>query len=164
MNEKNSSTTLSRFLSQRSSLTTCMIVTLVTISFSIGGLLGGIVGGGLVLWASGLPLNTMPTQLDRVDPPLCECETAVSEAALASPTPTATETPTPTLTLIPPTPSPTATATPSLADSVARVLPAVVTIVNQRPATSRAGTTSTPASGDPAPSSMRGATSPPTTT
>lgn len=135
MNEKSSSTApWSGFLAQRASLTTCMIVVLVTVSFSIGGLLGGIVGGGLVLWAGGVSLSAAPTPVEALAPPVCE--PVAAETPLASPTPTPTPTPPP-----PPTPTPTAllptpTATPSLADSVARVLPAVVTIVNQRPATS----------------------------
>ncbi|MGC8880628.1 MAG: S1C family serine protease, partial [Anaerolineae bacterium] len=95
--------------------------------------MGGIVGGGLVLWAGGLPLSASPTPLAMSDPP--QSETVVSEPLLAFPTPTSTQTPT-----LTPTPAPpTATAIPSLADSVARVLPAVVTIVNQRPATSVGG-------------------------
>ncbi|MGQ9503038.1 MAG: S1C family serine protease [Anaerolineae bacterium] len=104
---------------------------LVTVSFSIGGLLGGIVGGGLVLWASGFPLSTSPTPLEMADPLLCE--PVASETPLLSSTPTPTQIPT----LTPTSAPPTATATLSLADSVARVLPAVVTIVNQR---STAGT------------------------
>ncbi len=112
-----------------------MIVVLVTASFSIGGLMGGIVGGGLVLWASGLLSSTSPILLEMADPPLCEAVASGTPLPSSIPTPMQTSTPIPTL-----TPAlPTATATLSLVDSVARVLPAVVTIVNQRPATSGSG-------------------------
>jgi len=32
-----------------------MVVVLLTTAFGVGGLLGGIAGGGLVLWATGAP-------------------------------------------------------------------------------------------------------------
>lgn len=92
---------------------------MLTTAFGVGGLLGGIAGGGLVLWATGAPAAWL-----RPTP-----------EATTSPTPTPTASPIPTDTPAPsPTPDPP-TATPSIAQGVSRVLPAVVTIVNRQSAT-----------------------------
>jgi S1-C subfamily serine protease len=97
-------------------LTTCMVVVLLTTAFGVGGLLGGIAGGGLVLWATGAPAAWL-----RPTP-----EPTFTPTPTDTPLPTPTYTPTPTLE--PPTP------TPSIAEGVRRVLPAVVTIVNRQSA------------------------------
>ncbi len=109
------------------SYTGCMVVLLLTTAFVIGGLLGGIAGGGLVLWATDAEVSLWwmtPT------PTL---------------TPTATPSPSPTTTPIPPTPtptpSPTVTSTPSIADVVGRVVPAVVTVVNRQAGVAHFGVT-----------------------
>jgi 2-alkenal reductase len=109
------------------SITTCMIVLLIATSFAIGGLLGGIAGGGLVLWAVGEQAKPWQQPTDS---------TAVGEpaAALELP-PTSTAIPVPTVT---PT-LPPATPTPSIADGVSQVLPAVVTIINRRTGADRTG-------------------------
>ncbi len=93
-----------------------LIIILLGTSFIIGGMLGGLFGGGLILWATA-PQRT---------------------AAHATPTPLPTETPTPlpppTIALPTaetPTPTPVVVATPSVADVVDSVLPAVVTVINQ---------------------------------
>lgn len=105
--------------------TGCMVVLLLATAFVIGGLLGGMAGGGLVLWAT---------------------DTGISLGG-ATPTPTITPAPsaTPTLepTPLPPTPTsiPLPTVTPSIADTVSRVVPAVVTVVNQQASVARFGTT-----------------------
>ena len=98
------------------SYTGCLVVLLLATAFLVGGLLGGIAGGSLVLWATDAEVSLWwmtPT------PTL---------------TPTATPSPTPTLlpTPIPPTPTPLPTPTPSIADVVSQVVPAVVTVVNQQ--------------------------------
>jgi len=94
-----------------------LIIILLGTSFLIGGMLGGLFGGGLILWA------TAPQRA----------------AAHATPTPLPTETPTPQPTPIPteitpdiatPTPTAVVIATPSVADVVDSVLPAVVTVLN----------------------------------
>ena len=106
--------------STQSWLTSCMLVLLLTTAFVIGGLLGGLGGGGLVLWATGHQISRgqlSPEQPD-VAPPLPD----------ATPTPTHTPTPVPTSTSA----VPTITPTPSIADGVSQVLPAVVTIINHQ--------------------------------
>jgi 2-alkenal reductase len=95
-----------------------MMVLLLTTAFGVGGLLGGIAGGGLVLWATGAPAAWL-----RPTP-----------EATATPTPEPTASPTPTDTPVSsPTPAPP-TPTPSISEGVRRVLPAVVTIVNRQAA------------------------------
>ena len=96
--------------------TGCMVVLLLATAFLIGGLLGGIMGGGLVLWATDTEVSlwwTTPTP-----------------AAALSPTPTSTFAATP----IPATstPPPLPTVTPSIADVVSDIVPVVVTVVNQQ--------------------------------
>ena len=120
--------------------TGCVLVALLTLAFMVGGLMGGLGGGGLVLWATGADLRFgRPTPTPTSPPPI------------AMATPTVTLTPTPAPTQVPPTatstPTPLPTATPSIADGVSHVLPAVVTVVNTQ------GTTS---SGDPGESRIRG--------
>lgn len=96
--------------------TGCLVVLLLASAFLIGGLLGGMAGGGLVLWATGTEVSFW--------------------GATSAPTPTPIPSPTPTLTPGPlppsPTPTPTPTATPSIADIVGHIVPAVVTVVNQQ--------------------------------
>ncbi len=104
------------------SFTGCMVVVLLVTAFVVGGLLGGIAGGGLILWATG-----------------GQTQTALEEDAYA-PTPTAMPTepaplPSPTGSPTPPVLSTAApglsTPSPSIPDMVGQVLPAVVTVVNQ---------------------------------
>jgi len=96
--------------------TGCMVVLLLATAFVIGGLLGGMAGGGLVLWATDAEVSFW----------------------WLTPTPTLTSTPpptpTPAPTQLPPTstPMPLPSATPSIADVVGQVVPAVVTVVNQQ--------------------------------
>jgi 2-alkenal reductase len=105
--------------------TGCMVVLLLATAFVIGGLLGGIAGGGLVLWATDIEIGWLGT----------------------TPTPTVTPVPsaTPTLEPTPPPPMPTLiplpTITPSIADMISHVVPAVVTVVNQRAGVVRFGNT-----------------------
>ena len=106
----------SRLALHSSSITTFLIVALVTVSLAIGGLLGGIAGGGLVLWATGNQAALWPQS------PEMSAAVPVPVPAL-TPTPSAAPTGTPT---------PSATPTSSIIDSVGRVLPAVVTIVNRQ--------------------------------
>ena len=98
--------------------TGCMVVVLLVTAFVVGGLLGGIAGGGLVLWATG--------------------EETAREAETPTPTPAPTAAPPPlsTPTASPAPPLSTAapdhpTPTSSIPDVVGRVMPAVVTVVNQ---------------------------------
>jgi 2-alkenal reductase len=90
-----------------------LVVMLLCIAFVIGGMWGGLVGGGLVLWVLGPD------------------DEATQQAQVVSPTPTATASPTTPL-LPSPTPSPVLlpTSTPSLEDAIEAVLPSVVTIIN----------------------------------
>ncbi|MFQ5575461.1 MAG: S1C family serine protease [Anaerolineae bacterium] len=101
----------------KSNYTGCLVALVLCASFLIGGMVGGIIGGGLMLWA-------------MTPPQVARAATPTSPPAL---TPTPTPTPSPTGT---PTPFVTATATrvvaptPSTEDVVEQVLPAVVTVVN----------------------------------
>ena len=102
------------------SATSCMVVGLMAVSFAVGGLLGGIAGGGLVLWAGGSQAILGHRS--------AEASAADLTATAASPTPLTTDTPVPA-----PAATPTLVApTPSLTESVGRVLPAVVTIINRQ--------------------------------
>ena len=114
------------------SFNSCAVVLLLVIAFLMGGLLGGMGGAALVLWAVSEQVGW--NQSDTLPVPV----------SLPAPTPSATSTsiviPTtsPTFTPTPPPP----TATPSLADAVSRVMPAVVTIVNHQAGMQRFGASS----------------------
>jgi 2-alkenal reductase len=105
--------------------TGCMVVLLLATAFLIGGLLGGIAGGGLVLWATDTQVSLW--------------------GATSTPTAVPVPSPTPTLTPSPPPPEPTLTprptVTPSIADIVGQIVPAVVTVVNQQAGVSHFGAT-----------------------
>jgi 2-alkenal reductase len=103
------------------SFTGCMVVILLVTAFVVGGLLGGIAGGGLILWAVG---GQTQTSLEA------ELPTPVAMPTEPAPLPLPTASPSP------PAPSSTAvpdlsTPSPSIPDVVGQVLPAVVTVVNQ---------------------------------
>jgi 2-alkenal reductase len=106
--------------------TGCLVVILLATAFVVGGLLGGMAGGGLVLWATDSQISfwwMTPT---------------------SAPLPTATLSPLPTFTPPPttlPIPSVTPSPTPSIADVVSQVVPAVVTVVNRHSSDMRFGTT-----------------------
>jgi 2-alkenal reductase len=103
------------------SFTGCMVIVLLVTAFVVGGLLGGIAGGGLILWALGG--QTQPTpEAYAPTPPVAPSETAPLPSPTASPTPPA---PPSTAAPAPSTPSP------SIPDVVGQVMPAVVTVVNQ---------------------------------
>lgn len=105
--------------------TGCMVVLLLATAFVVGGLLGGMVGGGLVLWATGTEVSFL--------------------GVIPTPIPTPVPSPTPTLTPSPlppsPTPTPMPTVTPSIADIVGQIVPAVVTVVNRQAGIPRFGAT-----------------------
>ena len=90
----------------------CLLLLLLGVVFLVGGILGGIVGGGMLLWVNnsdGAALLSEP----------------------ASPTPIPTPTPAPAAT---PTPSPTPEpiVTPAMEDIIAQTIPSVVTVINQQ--------------------------------
>ena len=93
-----------------------LIIILLGTSFIIGGMLGGLFGGGLILWATA-PQRTAAHATPSPFP---------TETPLPSPTPTQT-----TPEIVTPTPTAVVIATPSVADVVDRVLPAVVTVINR---------------------------------
>ena len=105
--------------------TGCVVALLLATAFVIGGLLGGMAGGGLVLWATDVEISLLGT------PP----------TPTATPAPSATPTSEPTPLPPTPTPIPLVTVTPSIADMISQVVPAVVTVVNQQAAAVRFGTT-----------------------
>lgn len=90
----------------------CLFIALLSLAFIVGGVLGGVIGGGMLLWASnasGLAfLISRPT---------------------VTPLPTPTPMPVATLT---PTPTPQPAATPAIEDVIAGVIPSVVTVINQQ--------------------------------
>jgi 2-alkenal reductase len=93
-----------------------MVVLLLATAFLIGGLLGGMAGGGLVLWATDFEIALWgATSTPTVTP-------APSATPTLAPTPSP---PTPTIIPLP-------TITPSIADMISQVVPAVVTVVNQQ--------------------------------
>ncbi|UCC87504.1 MAG: trypsin-like peptidase domain-containing protein [Anaerolineales bacterium] len=98
--------------------TGCMVVTLLAVAFLIGGLLGGMAGGGLVLWATDTEVSLWWMTPTPTGTP----------APTPDPDPTLTPTPFPPTPTITPSPSPS----PSIADVVSQVVPAVVTVVNQQ--------------------------------
>ena len=93
--------------------TGCLVVFLLGLSFLIGGMWGGLVGGGLVLWV--LDEEQTPPGLAAASTP----------TVYVSPTPTAIISPTPT-----PTPVILPTGAPSVEDAIEAVLPSVVTVIN----------------------------------
>jgi S1-C subfamily serine protease len=106
--------------------TGCLVVMLLATAFVVGGLLGGMAGGGLVLWAT----DSQVSFLGATPTP--------------APLPTPTWSPLPTFTPLPtilPIPSVTPSPTPSIADVVSQVVPAVVTVVNRHSSGLRFGTT-----------------------
>lgn len=98
--------------SQIGGINTCLLVTLLGVVFVVGGILGGMVGGGLLLWANN-----------------------PEEIALWSHTPTPSPPPTPTpvpVETLEPTPTPQPSATPSTEDIIDGIIPSVVTVINQQ--------------------------------
>jgi 2-alkenal reductase len=107
------------------SFTGCMVIVLLVTAFVVGGLLGGIAGGGLILWAIG---GQTQTALEAEAPtPTATAESTPPPSPSAQP-PLGTASPVPPLsTIAPDHPTPTS----SIPDVVSEVLPAVVTVVNQ---------------------------------
>jgi S1-C subfamily serine protease len=103
------------------SFTGCMVVILLVTAFVVGGLLGGIAGGGLILWAVGGQAQTT-LEAEAPTPAVMPTEPAPLPLPTTSPTPS-----TPLSTAVPDLSTPS----PSIPDVVGQVLPAVVTVVNQ---------------------------------
>jgi 2-alkenal reductase len=93
----------------RRSLGTCLTLTVLAIAFLLGSTLGGVVGGGVVLWSVWSDPQSVLGYMPSTPPP--------SPTLPPLPTPTAE-------------PTPVVTPTPTLPDVVARVSPAVVTVVS----------------------------------
>lgn len=89
----------------------CMLLSLLTAVFLIGGVVGGMAGGGLILWTNG-------------------SELALLQSA-STPTPIPTPTPAPAATLTP-TPTQEPLPTPAIEDIISDINASVVTIVNQQ--------------------------------
>ncbi len=89
----------------------CVLVALLGLAFVVGGVLGGLIGGGMLLWAG----------------------RSGGALAAATATPTITASPT-TVPVEPPTPTatPQPLQTPSTADVIERIIPSVVTVINQQ--------------------------------
>ncbi len=94
----------------------CFITTLLSISFIIGGMAGGIIGGGVIWWAMS-PNQGVQTPVAYLNPTPIPATATPTSIPIPTPAPTAT----PTLVLIP---------TPSTEDIVDRILPSVVTVIN----------------------------------
>ncbi|MCB9076259.1 MAG: trypsin-like peptidase domain-containing protein [Anaerolineaceae bacterium] len=92
----------------------CLFISLLSAAFIVGGILGGVVGGGLLLWF-----------INSQEPALA--------SAVATPTPLSTPTPAPVETALPsPTPQPEPIVTPAAEDVIDHVIPSVVTVINQQ--------------------------------
>lgn len=89
----------------------CFLISLLSVAFLVGGVLGGMIGGGLILWAN-------------------DSQAAFWQDA-STPTPIPTPTPAPAATFTP-TPTPEPMPTPSIEDIIAEVVPSVVTVINQQ--------------------------------
>jgi len=90
---------------------TCLLVSLLGVFFLVGSVLGGLAGGGMILWVGS------------------------QENALAQDTPTATPQPTPTpapVETMTPTPSPQPSVTPAPEDVISAIVPSVVTVINRQ--------------------------------
>lgn len=93
----------------------CLWLSLLGVTFILGGVLGGMVGGGFILWANDAQV--------------------VAWRSTPTPTPFPTPTPVPVATSTPtPTPLPPV-ATASTEDVIAQIIPSVVTVINQQPQT-----------------------------
>ncbi len=90
----------------------CFFISLLGIVFLVGGIVGGVAGGGLVLWA-----NDDETALVQSEP--------TPTPIPASPTPAPAEPPTPAVTLEPVPP-------PAIEDIIATIVPSVVTVINRQ--------------------------------
>jgi S1-C subfamily serine protease len=91
----------------------CLLLSLMGVVFMVGGILGGMTGGGLVLWAN---------------------DSGQLAMWYDSPTPTSLPTPTPIpVATLTPTPTPLPQPTASTEDNIARIIPSVVTVINQQP-------------------------------
>jgi 2-alkenal reductase len=101
------------------SFTGCLVIILLVTAFVVGGLLGGIAGGGLILWATGGQTQTA-LEAETSTPTIIPTESA--------PLPTPTANPAPAVSTAAPDLS---TPSPSIPDVVGQVMPAVVTVVNQ---------------------------------
>ncbi|MCB0193025.1 MAG: trypsin-like peptidase domain-containing protein [Anaerolineae bacterium] len=92
----------------------CLFVSLLSVAFVVGGILGGVVGGGLLLWFT-------------------SSEGSALAGAAHTPTPSFTPTPIPVDTAVPsPTPPPEPIVTPAVEDVIDHVIPSVVTVINQQ--------------------------------
>ncbi len=114
---KPASSTASRPISKNKtslfgSFNSCLLLSFIGTAFVIGGVLGGLVGGGLLLWTSG------PEGLALL-------------GAVPTATPLPTPTPAPAATLIP-TPTPEPVITPAVEDIIAQIIPSVVTVINRQ--------------------------------
>lgn len=90
----------------------CLLLSLLGIAFLVGGIVGGMAGGGVILWANNP--EGMALWSDTPTP-----------TPLPTPTPAPVETMTPTPTLEP-------SVTPVIEDIIAEIVPSVVTVINQQ--------------------------------
>jgi len=90
----------------------CLFFSFILIALLVGGIVGGMMGGGLMLWANG-------------SGGLVLAQETPTPTGTASPTPLPVETTTP-------TPTPQIAPTLTTEDIIARVIPSVVTVINQQ--------------------------------
>ena len=90
----------------------CLLLVLLGVVFLLGGILGGVVGGGMLLWVNNSTGAALPSNLATPTPPFTP-----------TPAPAATSTPTPT---------PEPLVTPSMEDVIAQTISSVVTVINQQ--------------------------------
>ncbi|MBN1220370.1 MAG: trypsin-like peptidase domain-containing protein [Anaerolineae bacterium] len=95
-------------------ISSCLLISLLGVFFLVGGVLGGVAGGGMVMWASNSEKSAM-------------WQNTPTPTLVPSPTPMPVATLTPT-----PTPIPEPSVTPSIEDIITQIVPSVVTVINQQ--------------------------------
>lgn len=89
----------------------CLLLSIISLAFLVGGVLGGLVGGSLIVWSN--------------DSSVAFWEGTATPTLMPTPTPAPAETLTPTPTLEP-------IPTPLIEDRLAVIMPSVVTVINEQ--------------------------------
>ena len=101
--------------------TNSLVVLLLSVAFLVGGMWGGIIGGGLVLWVFNANNPAQPSQIVQVVQPTALLASADQPMPIPSPTPT------PVMSIIE-----EKSEDKSVEDAVAAILPSVVTVINMQ--------------------------------
>jgi S1-C subfamily serine protease len=96
---------------QTGGFNSCLFLSLISLAFLVGGVLGGLVGGSVIVWS------------DNSEVALWEGTATPTLVPTPTPAPAETLTPTPTVEPIP---------TPLIEDRLATIMPSVVTVINEQ--------------------------------